>query len=108
MSYLSKRAGLRVLVVALTSALALIVVGAASAEFPTKRSDPSLRGTPQEGQTLSGLTGQWLDANGLPCTDCTMSYTWQRCGDDGHDRPAFSGSSFAGGQYHGGRAVGQG
>jgi hypothetical protein len=79
MSYLSKRAGLRVLVVALTSALALIVVGAASAEFPTKRSDPSLRGTPQEGQTLTGLTGQWLDANGLPCTDCTMSYTWQRC-----------------------------
>ena len=79
MPYLSKRIALRVLVLALTSALALAVVGAASAEFPTKRSDPSLRGTAQEGQTLNGLTGQWLDANGLPCTDCKMSYTWQRC-----------------------------
>ena len=42
MSYLSKRVALRVLVLALTSALALAVVGAASAEFPTKRSDPSV------------------------------------------------------------------
>ena len=54
MSYLSKRMTLRALVLALTSVLALAVVGAASAEFPTKRSDPSVRGTPQEGQTLSG------------------------------------------------------
>ena len=51
MPYLSKRAALRVLVLALTSVLALAVVGAASAEFPTKRSDPSVDGTPQEGQT---------------------------------------------------------
>ena len=82
MPYLSKRIALRVLVLALTSALALAVVGSASAEFPTKRSDPSVRGTAQEGQTLNGLTGQWLDANGLPCTDCKLSYTWQRCNPD--------------------------
>jgi uncharacterized protein YndB with AHSA1/START domain len=73
---------LRALVLALTSVLALAVVGAASAEFPTKRSDPSVRGTPQEGQTLNGQTGQWLDANGLPCTDCKLTYTWQRCNPD--------------------------
>jgi hypothetical protein len=82
MSHLSKRVALRALVLALTSAFALAVVGAASAEFPTKRSDPSVRGTPQEGQTLNGLTGQWLDANGLPCTDCKLTYTWQRCNPD--------------------------
>lgn len=82
MSYLSKRVALRALVLALTSVVALAVVGAASAEFPTKRSDPSVRGTPQEGQTLSGSTGQWLDALGLPCTDCTFTYTWQRCNPD--------------------------
>ena len=82
MPYLSKRVALRVLVLALTSILALAVVGAASAEFPTKRSDPSIRGTAQEGQTLSGQTGQWLDANGLPCTECQLTYTWQRCAAD--------------------------
>lgn len=82
MPYLSKRIALRVLVLALTSALALAVVGSASAEFPTKRSDPSVRGTAQEGQTLNGLTGQWLDANGLPCTECKLTYTWQRCNPD--------------------------
>ncbi len=82
MPYLSKRAALRALVLALTSVLALAVVGAASAEFPTKRSDPSVHGTPQEGQTLSGNTGQWLMDNGLNCTDCTLRYTWQRCNSD--------------------------
>jgi hypothetical protein len=82
MSYLSKRVALRVLVLALTSILALAVVGAASAEFPTKRSDPSVSGTPQEGQTLNGRTGQWLMDNGLNCTDCTLRYTWQRCNVD--------------------------
>lgn len=82
MSYLSKRIAVRTLVLALTSVLALAVVGAASAEFPTKRSDPSVRGTPQEGQTLNGQTGQWLMDNGLNCTDCTLTYTWQRCNAD--------------------------
>ena len=82
MSYLSKRVALRALVLALTSVLALAVVGAASAEFPTKRSDPSVRGTPQEGQTLTRQNGQWLMDNGLNCTDCNYRYTWQRCNTD--------------------------
>jgi hypothetical protein len=66
----------------LASVFALAVVGAANAEFPTKRSDPSIQGTPQEGQTLAGKTGQWLLDNGLNCTDCTYRYTWQRCNID--------------------------
>ena len=82
MSHLSKRMAVRALVLSLAGVLALVVVGAASAEFPTKRSDPSVRGTPQEGQTLTGSAGQWLDALGLPCTDCKLSYTWQRCNPD--------------------------
>lgn len=82
MPYLSKRVVSRGLVLALTSVIALAVVGAAGAEFPTKRSDPSVRGTAQEGLTLEGRTGQWLDANGLNCTDCKLSYTWQRCNPD--------------------------
>ena len=97
MPYLSKRVALRVLVLALTSILALAVVGAASAEFPTKRSDPSVRGTPQEGQTLTGSAGQWLDALGLPCTDCKLSYTWQRCNPDASgcvDIPGATGMSY--------------
>jgi hypothetical protein len=82
MSYLSKRAAMRALVLMLASVFALAVVGAANAEFPTKRSDPSIQGTPQEGQTLDGKTGQWLLDNGLNCTDCTYRYTWQRCNID--------------------------
>jgi hypothetical protein len=69
----------RLLVVLVVASVALISVAAASAEFPTIRSTPSITGTPEEGQTLSGLTGQWLDANGLKCTDCTYRYTWERC-----------------------------
>ncbi len=83
MPNLSNRAGSpRFLVLVLAAAAALSLAGAASAEFPTKRSDPSMRGTLQEGQTLQGSTGQWLDANGLPCTDCKFRYTWQRCNVD--------------------------
>ena len=108
MSYLSKRVGLRALVLALTSVLALAVVGAASAEFPTKRSDPSVRGTPQEGQTLSGSTGQWLDALGLPCTDCKLTYTWQRCNPDTSgcaDIPGATGFSYTLGGADVGRRI---
>jgi hypothetical protein len=72
----------RFLVLMLAVVASLSLAGAASAEFPTKRSDPSVRGTLQEGQTLQGSTGQWLDANGLPCTDCKFRYTWQRCNVD--------------------------
>jgi hypothetical protein len=87
----------RVLVLVLAVVGALSLAGAASAEFPTKRSDPSLRGTLQEGQTLQGSTGQWLDAQGLPCTDCTFRYTWQRCNVDASgcaDIPGGTGLSY--------------
>ena len=50
MPHLSKRLALRVLVLALTSALALAVVGSASAEFPTKRSDPSCEARRKRGK----------------------------------------------------------
>src|SRR5918999_974293 len=82
MSIFRKRAGLRVLILSLTTVVALAVAGGASAEFPTKRSDPSIRGTAQEGQTLNGQTGQWLLDNGLNCTDCNFRYSWMRCNVD--------------------------
>lgn len=84
MSHLSPRAGApRLVLLALTALLALAIAGSASAEFPTKRSDPSIKGTFQEGETLQGQTGQWLLDNGLNCTDCTFRYQWQRCSADG-------------------------
>lgn len=84
MPNLRKRAGTpRFLVLILAVVTSLTLAGAASAEFPTKRADPSVRGTAQEGQTLSGQTGQWLMDNGLACTDCTRRWTWQRCNGDG-------------------------
>ena len=83
MSYLSPRAGApRLVLLALTAVLALTIAGSASAEFPTKRSDPSVKGTPQEGETLQGQTGQWLLDNGLNCVDCSFTYQWQRCNAD--------------------------
>ena len=82
MSQLHKRACVRVLVLTLVVLMSLLLAAAAGAEMPTKRSDPSVHGTPQEGQTLNGTTGQWLDANGLPCGDCKFTYTWQRCNVD--------------------------
>jgi hypothetical protein len=81
MSYVFKRPA-RIFVVALVGVIALTIAGAASAEFPTLRSNPSVRGTAQEGETLSGQTGQWLMDSGLNCTDCTLTYTWQRCNVD--------------------------
>jgi hypothetical protein len=86
MPYLSKHAAVpRVLVLALTVLFALGAAGAASAEFPTKRSDPSIKGVLQEGETLSGQTGQWLFDNGLGCPspECKYTYQWQRCNADG-------------------------
>jgi hypothetical protein len=83
MSYLRSRAwASRLSLVSFALLASLALAGAANAEFPTKRSDPSVRGTPQEGQTLSGQTGQWLMADGLSCTDCKYRYTWQRCNAD--------------------------
>ena len=83
MPYTSKRIHARMLILALTAGIALAMSAAARAEFPTKRADPSIVGIPQEGQTLNGRNGQWLMDNGLNCTDCKFTYTWQRCNGDG-------------------------
>lgn len=77
------RGATRLTVLSLAAFCALVVVGVASAEFPTKRADPHIVGTPQEGQTLQGRTGQWLLDNGLKDEEAKMSYTWQRCAADG-------------------------
>lgn len=83
----------RFLVLVLAFVATLTLAGAASAEFPTKRSDPSVRGVPQEGQTLDGQKGQWLMGSGLNCTDCTFRYTWQRCAADGSGCADVSGAT---------------
>jgi hypothetical protein len=93
MRYLYKRARTRTLVVALAVFAALFAAGGANAEFPTIRGTPSIIGTPQEGETLSGRNGQWLMADGLNCTDCKLSYTWERCAADGSGCTAVPGAT---------------
>jgi hypothetical protein len=85
MTYLRKRVRTRTFVLALVAVLALVGAGGASAEFPYMNTAPSVQGTPQEGQTLSGVTGLWLYTSGLKCEakDCNYSYKWQRCNADG-------------------------
>ena len=86
---------LSIFVLALT--IGLTLAGAANAEFPTVRGFPGVVGTPQDGQTLEGRKGQWLMADGLNCTDCTFTWTWQRCAADGSgcaDVPGRTGFSY--------------
>jgi hypothetical protein len=97
MTYLSKRARTRTLVVALAAVAALVAAAGANAEFPTIRSTPSIVGLAQEGQTLSGRNGQWLMADGLNCTDCKFTYKWQRCNAAGSgcaDVPGATGETY--------------
>jgi hypothetical protein len=81
--HFSPRRATRRSIFVLAFVLALGLAGAANAEFPTNRSEPSIVGVPQEGQTLDGRKGQWLMIDGLNCTDCTFTWTWQRCAPDG-------------------------
>jgi hypothetical protein len=85
MTYLCRRARARTLVTALVSVAALVAAGGANAEFPYMNVGPSVRGTPQEGQTLTGVSGLWLYTSGLKCesTECKYTYSWQRCEGDG-------------------------
>jgi hypothetical protein len=85
-----RRALRRLLTVGLTVLTALLVTGAASAEFPYMNVGPSIVGgaSPQEGQTLQGRTGLWLFTSGLKCETggeegCNYTYSWQRCEADG-------------------------
>ena len=53
-------------------------------EMPTPRSGPSVSGKLQVGETLSANSGQWLYADGLPCSSrpaeaCNITWQWQRC-----------------------------
>ena len=86
MRYLCQRARTRTIVVALAAVAALVVAGGANAEFPYMNIGPSIKGTPQEGQTLQGLNGLWLYTSGLKCEDkageCKYTYSWQRCAAD--------------------------
>ena len=56
----------------------------AGKEMPTPRSGPSVSGKLQVGETLSANGGQWLYADGLPCSSrpaepCIITWQWQRC-----------------------------
>ena len=56
----------------------------ASEEMPTPRSGPSVSGRQQVGETLTANSGQWLYADGLPCSSrpaepCNITWQWQRC-----------------------------
>lgn len=53
-------------------------------EMPTPRSTPGISGKAQEGETLTATSGQWLYADGLPCSSrplepCILTWQWQRC-----------------------------
>lgn len=53
-------------------------------EMPTPRSGPSVSGKLQVGETLTANSGQWLYADGLPCSSrpaeaCNITWQWQRC-----------------------------
>jgi hypothetical protein len=56
----------------------------AGKEMPTPRSTPSVSGKLQIGETLTANSGQWLYADGLPCSSrplepCNITWQWQRC-----------------------------
>ena len=56
----------------------------AGQEMPTPRSTPSVSGKLQVGETLNANSGQWLYADGLPCSSrpaeaCNITWQWQRC-----------------------------
>jgi hypothetical protein len=87
MTHSRTRVRTRTLLVALVAFAALVAAGGANAEFPYMNTAPSVKGTPQEGETLQGLTGLWLYTSGLKCeekaNECKYSYVWQRCNGDG-------------------------
>jgi Divergent InlB B-repeat domain len=65
-------------VAGLASAFAIFagVGSAASAEKPVNVTPPTITGTPQEGETLSGDPGEWTNSNGY-------NFFWLRCDPNG-------------------------
>lgn len=53
----------------------------AAAESPQNSQPPSISGTADVGQTLTGANGSWLYNDGSACTECTYSFQWQRSAD---------------------------
>jgi hypothetical protein len=101
MRYLCQRARTRTIVVALAAVAALVVAGGANAEFPYMNVGPSIKGTPEEGQTLQGQNGLWLYTSGLKCEEkageCKYTYSWQRCNAEGFacaDVPGVTGFTY--------------
>jgi hypothetical protein len=80
-TYARRRSIRGVLGAALAAGVALAVLAgtsvAASAAKPKATSPPTISGTPQAGQTLTGTNGQWANDP----TD--FNYFWQRCDEKG-------------------------
>jgi hypothetical protein len=54
----------------------------AAAEMPNNSQAPSISGTADVGQTLTGANGSWLYSDGSACqSECTYSFQWQRSAD---------------------------
>ncbi len=54
----------------------------AAAEMPYNSQQPSISGTADVGQTLTGGNGSWLYTDGSACqSECTYSFQWQRSAD---------------------------
>lgn len=78
------RPRLIVLAATLATTAALAFTATAAAEAPQMRAPASISGTAAVGQELTAHNGTWLYDNGMSCqSECTMSYQWQRCADDG-------------------------
>ena len=67
---------------------ATAVVKAAPAEAPKNTTEPSISGTPQQGQTLTANPGEWSGSKPIQ-----FSYRWRRCDDKGGDCSATGVSS---------------
>jgi hypothetical protein len=74
------RSRFKSLAVGAVAALALVLVGAATAESPNVNTPASVTGNAVVGQELTAHNGTWLYSDGSSCkSECTMSYQWQRC-----------------------------
>jgi hypothetical protein len=64
------------------------VVKAAPSTAPQRTSNPTISGTPQQGQTLTASTGDWNGTQPI-----TFSFQWQRCDANGNSCAAIPGAA---------------